>query len=186
MKSQRNSHTEIVTIIGSTYNKERVNNIFKEYKPDFVYHAAAYKHVPLMEDNPMEAMRTNIIGTFNVAEAASTWGVKKMVLVSTDKAVRPTNVMGATKRFAELIIQHFSAISKTAYSAVRFGNVLGSNGSVVPLFRKQIEHGGPITITHPDITRFFMTIPEAVNLILQSGVYAKDGEIFYFRYGRTS
>lgn len=182
-KSQKNKHTEIITIIGSTYNKKRINNIFKKYKPEIVFHAAAYKHVPLMEQNPMEAIRTNIIGTYNVAEAAYKNGIIKMVLVSTDKAVRPTNVMGATKRFAEKIIQYFSSISKTSFSAVRFGNVLGSNGSVVPLFRKQIENGGPITITHPEINRFFMTIPEAVSLILQAGVYAKKGEIFILDMG---
>lgn len=183
LKKVNGSGINIVTIIGSTYNEKRVDALFKKYKPNIIFHAAAYKHVPLMEDSPNEAIRTNIIGTYNIASAAHKYGAQKMVLVSTDKAVRPTNVMGATKRYAELIIHHFSALSKTAYSAVRFGNVLGSNGSVVPLFRKQIEEGGPITVTHPDINRFFMTIPEAVSLILQSGVYAKKGEIFILDMG---
>ena len=176
---------ELVTLIGSTYNEVRVEQIFKKYKPDYVYHAAAYKHVPLMEDSPAEAIRTNVIGTYNVAKMADKYKAKKMVLVSTDKAVRPTNVMGATKRFAEMIIQHFAAESKnTAYAAVRFGNVLGSNGSVVPLFKKQIETGGPITITDKKIIRYFMTIPEAVSLILQCGLFATGGEIFILDMGK--
>lgn len=184
-KAKHGNGSELVTLIGSTYNEKRVDQIFGEQKPDLVFHAAAYKHVPLMEDSPMEAIRTNIIGTYNVANASMKHKVNKMVLVSTDKAVRPTNVMGATKRYAEIIIQHFASIAKeTAYSAVRFGNVLGSNGSVIPLFEKQIAEGGPITITDPEITRFFMTIPEAVSLILQSGVYAKDGEIFILDMGK--
>lgn len=183
-KSKKECHTEIITIIGSTYNASRVDNIFKKHQPDLIFHAAAYKHVPLMEDSPMEAIRTNVIGTYNVAKAATKYGSKKMVLVSTDKAVRPTNVMGATKRLAELVIQYFASISETSYSAVRFGNVLGSNGSVVPLFRRQIEKGGPVTVTHPEINRFFMTIPEAVSLILQSGVYANKGEIFILDMGK--
>ena len=176
---------ELVTLIGSTYNEVRVEQIFKKYKPDYVYHAAAYKHVPLMEDSPAEAIRTNVIGTYNVAKMADKYKAKKMVLVSTDKAVRPTNVMGATKRFAEMIIQHFAAESKvTAYAAVRFGNVLGSNGSVVPLFKKQIEAGGPVTITDKQIIRYFMTIPEAVSLILQCGLFAAGGEIFILDMGK--
>ena len=175
----------LVTLIGSTYNEVRVEQIFKKYKPDYVYHAAAYKHVPLMEDSPAEAIRTNVIGTYNVARMADKYKAKKMVLVSTDKAVRPTNVMGATKRFAEMIIQHFAAESKnTAYAAVRFGNVLGSNGSVVPLFKKQIEAGGPVTITDKEIIRYFMTIPEAVSLILQCGLFANGGEIFILDMGK--
>ena len=175
---------ELVTLIGSTYDAKRVEQIIKRYRPDYIYHAAAYKHVPLMEDSPMEAIRTNVIGTYNVARLADKYGVKKMVLVSTDKAVRPTNTMGATKRFAETIIQYFSKNSKnTAYAAVRFGNVLGSNGSVVPLFKKQIEKGGPVTLTHRDIIRYFMTIPEAVSLILQCSLYAKGGEIFILDMG---
>lgn len=174
----------LVTLIGSTYNETRVEQIIKKYRPDYIYHAAAYKHVPLMEDSPAEAIRTNVIGTYNVARLADKYGVKKMVLVSTDKAVRPTNVMGATKRFAETIIQYFSSISKTKYAAVRFGNVLGSNGSVVPLFKKQIEMGGPITITDKNIIRYFMTIPEAVSLILQCGLFAECGEIFILDMGK--
>ncbi len=176
---------KLITLIGSTYNDKRVEQVIRKYKPDYIYHAAAYKHVPLMENSPAEAIRTNVIGTYNVAKLADKYGVKKMVLVSTDKAVRPTNTMGATKRFAETIIQYFSEKSKnTAYAAVRFGNVLGSNGSVVPLFKKQIEEGGPITLTHKDIIRYFMTIPEAVSLILQCGLYAKGGEIFILDMGK--
>jgi len=176
---------DIVTLIGSTYNETRVNQIIKKYRPDYIYHAAAYKHVPLMEDSPAEAIRTNVIGTYNVAKAADKYGVKKMVLVSTDKAVRPTNVMGATKRFAETIIQYFDSKSNgTKYAAVRFGNVLGSNGSVVPLFKKQIEAGGPVTITDKEIIRYFMTIPEAVSLILQCGLFAEGGEIFILDMGK--
>ena len=176
---------KLVTLIGSTYNETRVEQIIKKYKPDYIYHAAAYKHVPLMEDSPAEAIRTNVIGTYNVAKMADKYGVKKMVLVSTDKAVRPTNVMGATKRFAETIIQYYSSVSKnTKYAAVRFGNVLGSNGSVVPLFKKQIEQGGPVTITDKEIIRYFMTIPEAVSLILQCGLFAKGGEIFILDMGK--
>ena len=185
MREQNIKDIELVTLIGSTYNEVRVEQIFKKYKPDYVYHAAAYKHVPLMEDSPAEAIRTNVIGTFNVATMANKYKAKKMVLVSTDKAVRPTNVMGATKRFAEMIIQHFAAESKcTAYAAVRFGNVLGSNGSVVPLFKKQIEVGGPVTITDKRIIRYFMTIPEAVSLILQCGLFATGGEIFILDMGK--
>ena len=185
MRDEDIDDINLVTLIGSTYNDFRVEQIMKQYHPDYVYHAAAYKHVPLMEDSPMEAIRTNVIGTYNVARLSDKYNVKKMVLVSTDKAVRPTNVMGATKRFAEMIIQHYAAESKnTAYAAVRFGNVLGSNGSVVPLFKKQIEEGGPITITDKEIIRYFMTIPEAVSLILQCGLFAKGGEIFILDMGK--
>ena len=185
MREENVKDVNLVTLIGSTYNDFRVEQIIKKYKPDYIYHAAAYKHVPLMEDSPAEAIRTNVIGTYNVARLADKYKVKKMVLVSTDKAVRPTNVMGATKRFAETIIQYFSDKSKnTAYAAVRFGNVLGSNGSVVPLFKKQIEAGGPITLTHKDIIRYFMTIPEAVALILQCGLFAVGGEIFILDMGK--
>lgn len=185
IREEKITDIELVTLIGSTYNETRVEQIVKKYKPDYIYHAAAYKHVPLMEDSPAEAIRTNVIGTYNVAKMADKYGVKKMVLVSTDKAVRPTNVMGATKRFAETIIQYFSSKSEhTVYAAVRFGNVLGSNGSVVPLFKKQIEAGGPVTITHKDIIRYFMTIPEAVSLILQCGLFAKGGEIFVLDMGK--
>lgn len=184
-KRRENHPTEIITLIGSTYNEKRINQIIKKYKPNYIYHAAAYKHVPLMEDSPAEAIRTNVIGTYNVAKAADKYGVKKMVLVSTDKAVRPTNVMGATKRFAETIIQYYAEKSQnTAYAAVRFGNVLGSNGSVIPLFEKQIKEGGPITITDKNIVRYFMTIPEAVSLILQCGLFAKGGEIFILDMGK--
>ncbi|MFU8787122.1 MAG: polysaccharide biosynthesis protein [Candidatus Izemoplasmataceae bacterium] len=171
-------------LIGSVYNYERLEQVFKMYKPDIVFHAAAYKHVPLMEDSPQEAIRTNVLGTYNTAKLAHTYQVNHFVLVSSDKAVRPTNIMGATKRYAELIIQHFDEQSDhTRYSAVRFGNVLGSNGSVIPLFKKQIEDGGPVTVTHPEITRFFMTIPESVSLILQAASYAKGGEIFVLDMG---
>lgn len=170
-------------LIGSVYNHERLDDIFNAFKPQLVFHAAAYKHVPLMEASAIEAVRTNVIGTFNICQLADRYGVEKVVLVSSDKAVRPTNIMGATKRFAEIIVQTFNRSSKTNYSAVRFGNVLGSNGSVVPLFRKQIENGGPVTVTHKEIIRFFMTIPEAVGLILQSGAYAKGGEIFILDMG---
>ena len=185
MRDKKIDDIELVTLIGSTYNDFRVEQIIKKYKPDYIYHAAAYKHVPLMEDSPAEAIRTNVIGTYNVARLADKYKVKKMVLVSTDKAVRPTNVMGATKRFAETIIQYYADKSKnTAYAAVRFGNVLGSNGSVVPLFKKQIEAGGPITITDKRIIRYFMTIPEAVSLILQCGLFAMGGEIFILDMGK--
>ena len=185
MREENIKDIELVTLIGSTYNEVRVEQILKKYHPDYIYHAAAYKHVPLMEDSPAEAIRTNVIGTYNVARLADKYKVKKMVLVSTDKAVRPTNVMGTTKRFAETIIQYFSDKSKnTRYAAVRFGNVLGSNGSVVPLFKKQIEAGGPVTLTHKDIIRYFMTIPEAVSLILQCGLFAEGGEIFILDMGK--
>lgn len=184
IREEKITDIKLVTLIGSTYNETRVEQIIKKYRPDYIYHAAAYKHVPLMEDSPAEAIRTNVIGTFNVAKMADKYGVKKMVLVSTDKAVRPTNVMGATKRFAETIIQYFSSKSQTKYAAVRFGNVLGSNGSVVPLFKKQIEMGGPITITDKEIIRYFMTIPEAVSLILQCGLFAEGGEIFILDMGK--
>ena len=185
MREEDIKDIKLVTLIGSTYNDFRVEQIIKKYRPEYIYHAAAYKHVPLMEDSPAEAIRTNVIGTYNVARLADKYKVKKMVLVSTDKAVRPTNVMGATKRFAGTIIQYFSEkSSNTAYAAVRFGNVLGSNGSVVPLFKKQIEAGGPITITDKEIIRYFMTIPEAVSLILQCGLFAEGGEIFILDMGK--
>jgi len=176
-------HVEINVLIGSVYNFKRLESVFERYKPDLVFHAAAYKHVPLMEESSVEAVRTNILGTYNVCRLSDIYNVKKMVLVSSDKAVRPTNVMGATKRFAEMIIQSFDSRSETSYSAVRFGNVLGSNGSVVPLFTKQIENGGPITLTDKRIIRYFMTIPEASSLILQSAVFAKGGEIFILDMG---
>lgn len=185
IREEKITDIDLITLIGSTYNETRIEQVIKKFKPDYIYHAAAYKHVPLMEDSPAEAIRTNVIGTYNVAKMADKYGVKKMVLVSTDKAVRPTNVMGATKRFAETIIQYYAEHSKhTKYAAVRFGNVLGSNGSVVPLFKKQIETGGPVTITDREIIRYFMTIPEAVSLILQCGLYAKGGEIFILDMGK--
>jgi FlaA1/EpsC-like NDP-sugar epimerase len=183
MKKGMFERFELHVIIGSVYNKERVYEVFKTYRPTIVFHAAAYKHVPLMESNSKEAIRTNVIGTHYVVDAAIECDVKKFVLVSSDKAVRPTNVMGATKRFAELIISNADKVSKTKFSAVRFGNVLGSNGSVIPLFRKQIDEGGPVTVTDERITRYFMTIKEAVSLILQSAVYAKGGEIFVLDMG---
>lgn len=171
-------------IIGSVYHKKTLEEVFHKYKPSIIFHAAAYKHVPLMEDAPKEAIRTNILGTLNAADLAKKYKAKKFVLVSSDKAVRPTNIMGATKRYAELILNQLStADSPTKFSSVRFGNVLGSNGSVIPLFKKQLESGGPLTVTHPDITRYFMTIPEAVSLILQSAVYAQGGELFVLDMG---
>ena len=171
------------TLIGSVRNTKRIESVMELYRPDIVYHAAAHKHVPLMEDSPNEAVKNNVFGTYKTARAADKYGVKKFVLISTDKAVNPTNVMGATKRMCEMIIQTFSRYSKTEFVAVRFGNVLGSNGSVIPLFKKQMEAGGPVTVTHPDIIRYFMTIPEAVSLVLQAGAYAKGGEIFVLDMG---
>ena len=175
---------DLKTIIGSVRDYDRLEKIFAEYRPDQVYHAAAHKHVPLMEFSPNEAVKNNCLGTLNTVKLADKYKVKKFVLVSTDKAVRPTNVMGATKRICEMIIQTYDKKSETDYVAVRFGNVLGSNGSVIPLFLKQIESGGPVTVTHKEITRFFMTISEAVSLILQAGVYAKGGEIFVLDMGK--
>ena len=171
------------TIIASIREYKRMDEIFNEYKPEVVFHAAAHKHVPLMEKSPSEAIKNNIFGTLNVATLADKYRVKRMVLISTDKAVNPTNIMGATKRAAEMIIQTINEKSSTEFVAVRFGNVLGSNGSVIPLFKKQIAEGGPVTITHPDIIRYFMTIPEAVQLVLQAGAMAKGGEIFILDMG---
>jgi len=181
--SKSNRSSVLKVLIGSVYNYSRIEEIFKSYHPNIVFHAAACKHVPLMEDSAVEAVRTNIIGTYNVVKLSDLYNVANFVFVSSDKAVRPTNVMGATKRYAEMILEAYSKQSQTKFSAVRFGNVLGSNGSVVPLFKKQIEDGGPVTVTHPDITRFFMTIPEAVSLILQSAVYSKGGDIFILDMG---
>ena len=183
-KENRINELNLIVRIGSVYNKQRLETIFQEFKPTIVFHAAAYKHVPLMEDSAVEAVRTNVVGTYNTAVLSNKYGVKKFVLVSSDKAVRSTNVMGATKRFAELVIQNQQKENRTKFSAVRFGNVLGSNGSVIPLFKKQIEDGGPVTVTHPEINRFFMTIPEAVSLILQSAVYAEGGEVFVLDMGQ--
>ena len=172
-------------IIGSVRDYDRLEDVFKTYKPDAVFHAAAHKHVPLMEVSPNEAIKNNCLGTLNAAKLADKYKVKRFVLISTDKAVRPTNVMGATKRICEMIVQSYDKKSKnTEYVAVRFGNVLGSNGSVIPLFLKQIENGGPVTVTHKEITRFFMTIPEAVSLVLQASVYANGGEIFVLDMGK--
>lgn len=173
----------VVTLIGSIRNVSRLESVFAQYKPDIVYHAAAHKHVPLMEVSPDEAVKNNVVGTWNVARMADKYVVKKFVMISTDKAVNPTNVMGATKRICEMIVQTYNEISKTDFVAVRFGNVLGSNGSVIPLFKRQIEAGGPVTVTDPNIIRYFMTIPEAVSLVLQAGAYAKGGEIFILDMG---
>ena len=173
----------VVTLIGSIRNVSRLESVFAQYKPDIVYHAAAHKHVPLMEVSPDEAVKNNVVGTWNVARMADKYGVKKFVMISTDKAVNPTNVMGATKRICEMIVQTYNEIAKTDFVAVRFGNVLGSNGSVIPLFKRQIEAGGPVTVTDPNIIRYFMTIPEAVSLVLQAGAYAKGGEIFILDMG---
>lgn len=174
---------DLVVLIASVRNKERIDSIFETYRPNIVYHAAAHKHVPLMEDSPHEAIKNNVFGTYKVAQAADRYGVDKFVLISTDKAVNPTNIMGASKRLCEMLIQSMNRSSRTNYVAVRFGNVLGSNGSVIPLFKKQIVEGGPVTVTHPDIIRYFMTIPEAVSLVLQAGAYAKGGEIFVLDMG---
>ena len=174
---------DLVVLIASVRNKERIDNIFETYRPNIVYHAAAHKHVPLMEDSPHEAIKNNVFGTYKVAQAADRYGVDKFVLISTDKAVNPTKIMGASKRLCEMLIQSMNRSSQTNYVAVRFGNVLGSNGSVIPLFKKQIAEGGPVTVTHPDIIRYFMTIPEAVSLVLQAGAYAKGGEIFVLDMG---
>jgi FlaA1/EpsC-like NDP-sugar epimerase len=174
---------DLIVLIASVRNTDRINYIFGKYRPEIVYHAAAHKHVPLMEDSPHEAIKNNVFGTYKVAEAANRYGTKRFVMISTDKAVNPTNVMGASKRICEMMIQDLNRTSKTKYVAVRFGNVLGSNGSVIPLFKKQIQNGGPVTITHPDIVRYFMTIPEAVSLVLQAGAYARGGEIFVLDMG---
>lgn len=174
---------DLVVLIASVRNTNRMNDIFETYRPEIVYHAAAHKHVPLMEDSPNEAIKNNVFGTYKMVQAADRYKVKRFILISTDKAVNPTNIMGASKRMCEMIIQAYNNRSKTEFVAVRFGNVLGSNGSVIPLFKKQILQGGPVKVTHPDIIRYFMTIPEAVSLVLQAGAYAKGGEIFVLDMG---
>lgn len=174
---------DLVVLIASVRNTARIQAIFKTYRPEIVYHAAAHKHVPLMEDSPIEAIKNNVFGTLKTATAAGENGAKNFVLISTDKAVNPTNIMGASKRICEMIVQQLNLKYTTEFVAVRFGNVLGSNGSVIPLFKKQIEQGGPVTVTHKDIIRYFMTIPEAVSLVLQAGAYAKGGEIFILDMG---
>ena len=174
---------DLVVLIGSVRDEKRIESIFEQYRPEIIYHAAAHKHVPLMEDSPNEAIKNNVLGTFNMVVMADRWKAKRFVQISTDKAVNPTNIMGASKRICEMIIQTYNKESDTEYVAVRFGNVLGSNGSVIPLFKKQIAAGGPVTVTHPEIIRYFMTIPEAVSLVLQAGAYAKGGEIFVLDMG---
>jgi len=174
----------VLALIGSVRDSIRMENVFSKYRPQIVYHAAAHKHVPLMEDSPNEAIKNNVFGTYKTAEMADRYGTQRFVLISTDKAVNPTNVMGASKRMCEMVVQSFSRRSKTEFVAVRFGNVLGSNGSVIPLFKKQIEQGGPVKVTHPDIIRYFMTIPEAVSLVLTAGAMAKGGEIFVLDMGK--
>ncbi|UTW66093.1 polysaccharide biosynthesis protein [bacterium SCSIO 12643] len=184
MKEQYGTNmTEIV--IGDIRNENRMRNMFREFRPDFVYHAAAYKHVPMMEDNPSEAIRANVHGTKIIADLSEEFEIEKFVMISTDKAVNPTNVMGATKRIAELYTQSKNSQSQTKFITTRFGNVLGSNGSVIPIFRRQIEEGGPLTVTHPDITRFFMTIPEACQLVLEAGMMGHGGEIYIFDMGES-
>jgi FlaA1/EpsC-like NDP-sugar epimerase len=174
---------DFVAKIGSIRDEERLNYLFNKYRPEIVFHAAAHKHVPMMEENPHEAIKNNIFGTLNLVKTADKYKVEKFVQISTDKAVNPTNVMGVTKRVCELIIRTYDAGSDTEFAAVRFGNVLGSNGSVIPLFKKQIEKGGPVTVTHSEIIRYFMTIPEASQLVLQAGAMAEGGEIFVLDMG---
>lgn len=182
-ESCKNKGIEFITEIADLQDYEKLLSVVDIYRPNVIYHAAAHKHVPLMERNPEEAVKNNVIGTRNIAQAASQNGVETFVMISTDKAVNPTSVMGATKRLAEMIIQHFDQISSTKFVAVRFGNVLGSRGSVIPLFKKQIQNGGPVTVTHPDMVRYFMTIPEAARLVIQAGALAKGGEIFVLDMG---
>lgn len=183
LKNQYKDEFEIIPIIADIQDRNRIFNVMDKHRPDVIYHAAAHKHVPLMEYNPKEAVKNNVIGTKNVAEAADTFSVNTFVLVSSDKAVNPTNVMGSTKRIAEMVIQELDKHSQTKFVAVRFGNVLGSRGSVIPLFKRQIQAGGPVTVTHPDMTRYFMTIPEASRLVMQAGALANGGEIFVLDMG---
>lgn len=183
IRNQYGQAIEIVPVIGDVQDRDRMFEVIEEHRPHVIYHAAAHKHVPLMEYNPKEAVKNNVFGTKNVAEAADTFGVETFVLISSDKAVNPTNVMGSTKRIAEMIIQKLDLHSKTKFVAVRFGNVLGSRGSVIPLFKKQIHAGGPVTVTHPEMTRYFMTIPEASRLVIQAGTLARGGEIFVLDMG---
>ena len=185
MELQRNHpELDLQVMIGSVRNLSRVDSLVEHYRPELIFHAAAHKHVPLMENSPNEAIKNNVFGTYNMARTAAKYAVKRFVLISTDKAVNPTNIMGASKRLCEMVVQMMNRRSRTEFVAVRFGNVLGSNGSVIPLFKKQIEAGGPVTVTHPDIIRYFMTIPEAVSLVLQAGYYAKGGEIFILDMGQ--
>lgn len=177
-------YLNLKVLIGSVRNTARVESVLETYRPHLVFHAAAHKHVPLMEDSPNEAIKNNVLGTYKMAKAAAKYDVAKFVLISTDKAVNPTNIMGASKRLCEMVVQMMGRTTNTEFVAVRFGNVLGSNGSVIPLFKQQIANGGPVTVTHPEITRFFMTIPEAVSLVLQAGYYAKGGEIFVLDMGQ--
>ncbi|PWM73454.1 MAG: nucleoside-diphosphate sugar epimerase [Bacillota bacterium] len=181
--NRKHPNLDLPVLIASIRDEERIDDIFKTYRPEIVFHAAAHKHVPLMETSPCEAIKNNVLGTYNVVRAADKYGVQRFIQISTDKAVNPTNVMGATKRICEMIIQTMGKHSKTEFVAVRFGNVLGSNGSVIPLFKQQIKEGGPVTVTHKDIIRYFMTIPEAVSLVLQAGAYAKGGEIYVLNMG---
>lgn len=183
LRAKYDTTINIFTEIADIQDRSKIFNIMEKYTPDVVYHAAAHKHVPLMERNPEEAVKNNIFGSKNVAEAADTFGVNTFVLISSDKAVNPTNIMGSTKRFAEMVVQQLAQVSKTKFVAVRFGNVLGSRGSVIPLFKKQIQAGGPVTVTHPDMTRYFMTIPEASRLVIQAGTLARGGEVFVLDMG---
>ncbi len=173
----------LITLIGSVRDSRRMDYLFRTYKPQIIYHAAAHKHVPLLEDSPNESIKNNVFGTYKTVQCAHKYGAEKFVLISTDKAVNPTNIMGASKRICEMIVQSYNNRSNTEFVAVRFGNVLGSNGSVIPVFKKQLEHGGPLTVTHPNIIRYFMTVPEAVSLVLQAGATAQGGEIFVLDMG---